>query len=62
MDDDKAAATEQALDGFGATSASTRGAAYRQQGWKGFDETAPAYTGEQVLTERTLSAQARGEG
>ena len=30
-----------------------RGQAYRQQGWTRFDETAPAYTADQVSAERT---------
>lgn len=30
-----------------------RGQAYRQQGWTRFDDTAPAYTADQVSAERT---------
>lgn len=59
--DDKATSAEQALQGLSAVAASTRGDAYRQQGWTRFDESAPSYTGEQVLTERTLYAQAHGD-
>ena len=33
--------------------AATRGSAYRQDGWNGFDETAPAYTHDQVIAERS---------
>ena len=30
-----------------------RGAAYRESGWTSFDESAPAYTADQVAAERT---------
>jgi len=33
--------------------AETRGRAYREQGWSRFDETAPAYTHDQVVAERS---------
>lgn len=34
--------------------AATRGRAYRESGWSGFDENAPAYTADQVQRERSL--------
>lgn len=55
VDDSLAAQAEQVLNGRG-VNAATRGAAYREQGWTRFDETAPAYTSEQVARERTLYA------
>ena len=60
VEDGRASAVEQALDGFNAVSAASRGEMYRGQGWSSFDDAAPAYTGEQVLAERTLQAQAAG--
>jgi hypothetical protein len=54
VDDKLAAQAASALDGFNAVTAASRGDAYRQQGWKGFDETATTYTGDQVIRERTL--------
>ena len=58
VDDARETEVEQALNGFNAISATNRGEEYRRQGWSSFDESAPAYTGEQVLAERTLQAQA----
>lgn len=57
VDDAKAASVEAALKGFNAVDATTRGAAYRQSGWSRFDETAPAYTTEQITRERSLYAR-----
>ena len=37
-------------------SAATRGQAYRQSGWSRYDETAPAYTRDEMARERTLYA------
>jgi hypothetical protein len=54
VDDRLVAQTETALDGFNAVTAARRGEAYKQQGWQGFDESATAYTGDQVIRERTL--------
>ena len=52
VDDSQASAVEGALKGFNAVDARTRGSDYRQNGWTSFDEKAPAYTGEQVASER----------
>ena len=47
------ARAEAVLDRSNAVDATTRGAAYRETGWGGFDETAPAYTAEEIERERT---------
>jgi hypothetical protein len=44
---------EAVLARHNSVNAATRGSAYRQSGWNGFDETAPAYTHDQVVVERT---------
>jgi len=38
---------------YNGVDAATRGAAYREQGWSSFDDSAPAYTREQVVAERS---------
>ena len=53
-DDDTAA--EAALDRNRSVDATTRGAAYRQSGWTGFDADAPAYTSDEVDRERATYA------
>lgn len=51
--DDQIARAEAVLDRNKSVDASTRGAAYRQAGWAGFDADAPAYTSDQIDEERT---------
>lgn len=43
VDDGQVATVERILDSHNAVDASTRGEAYRAEGWSRFDETAPAY-------------------
>lgn len=45
------------LNGQGAVTAGDRGAAYREQGWTRFDADAPAYSAQDVATERTRYAR-----
>ena len=47
------APAEAILDRSNSVDATTRGAAYRETGWSGFDETAPAYTAEEIERERS---------
>lgn len=47
------ARAEAVLDRSNAVDAPTRGAAYRETGWNRFDETAPAYTADEIERERT---------
>jgi hypothetical protein len=51
--DDLATQAETVLARHNAVDATTRGSAYRQDGWSSFDETAPAYTHDQVIAERS---------
>jgi hypothetical protein len=51
--DDRIAEVEAALDRSRGVSASTRGAAYRESGWSGFDDSAPTYTADQMAEERS---------
>jgi hypothetical protein len=51
--DDKLAAAESALKTLPSVDVASRGAAYRQEGWRQFDETAPAYTEGEITRERT---------
>jgi hypothetical protein len=44
---------EAALQHFNAVDAATRGQAYRASGWSQFDPSAPVYTSEQVVAERS---------
>ena len=50
--DGQVAEAEAVLDRNKSVDASTRGAAYRQSGWTGFDADAPAYTTSEVDQER----------
>lgn len=53
VSDDKAAGAETALNGLNAIDATTRGAAYSETGWSGFDDKAAPYTNDEMLAERT---------
>lgn len=58
--DDLASEAEAVLDRNRSVDAQTRGRSYRESGWSSFDETAPAYTADQVQEERSRYAgQAR---
>jgi hypothetical protein len=52
IDDDHLAAAGAALNTIPSVDVAARGAAYRQSGWVGFDETAAPYTDEEVAAER----------
>ena len=52
VDDALAVDAEAVLDRNRSVDATTRGNAYRQQGWSRFDEAAPAYTRDEVAVER----------
>jgi len=52
--DANAARIEQILDNHTGVTASARGSAYRASGWSTFDESAPAYSADQVRREREL--------
>ncbi|MES3152012.1 hypothetical protein [Sphingomonas faeni] len=52
VEDDLVADAEASLDRHRSVDATTRGAAYRQDGWSTFDDTAPAYTPSEVVAER----------
>ncbi len=52
--DDQAAEAEAVLQRHRSVDATTRGQAYRQNGWSSFDENAPAYTTEEIERERSL--------
>jgi hypothetical protein len=48
--------TQQAssiLAQYNGVDAATRGSAYREQGWSSFDQSAPAYTRDEVVAERS---------
>ena len=47
------ARAEAVLDRRNAVDAASRGAAYREKGWNRFDETAPAYTADEIERERS---------
>ena len=51
-DGDEAQRIQAILDGSRGYDAATRGEAYRQSGWSGFDADAKPYTSEQILEER----------
>jgi hypothetical protein len=51
--DDKAAGAEAALNNLRAVDATTRGAAYRDAGWRGFDPNAAPYSTEEIAAERS---------
>lgn len=52
VDDALAIDAEAVLDRNRSVDTKARGAAYRQDGWNGFDEAAPLYTRDEVATER----------
>jgi hypothetical protein len=52
VDDSMIGAAEDVLDRNRSVDATTRGAAYRQDGWSSFDDAAPAYTSDEVTAER----------
>ncbi len=52
VDDSLATDAEAVLDRNRSVDASTRGSAYRQDGWSSFDDTAPAYSRDEVAAER----------
>jgi len=58
-DDDDADRIEQVLDGQRGIGATTRGAAYRQSGWNGFDHEAQPYTRDEIARERQLYVEDR---
>ncbi|WP_375382450.1 hypothetical protein [uncultured Sphingomonas sp.] len=55
--DAQAVEAEAVLDRNRSVDATTRGAAYRQSGWTGFDANAPAYTTDEVDRERATYAR-----
>lgn len=54
VDDDRAAHVEQILHGKSGIDASTRGAAYRQNGWTGYQPDAAPYSTDEIARERSL--------
>ena len=52
VDDTLAMEAEAVLQRNKSVDAAERGSAYRQSGWNGFDDKAPAYTDDEVVTER----------
>ncbi len=52
VDDTMAGTVSAVLDGRTPVNPTARRAEYEQAGWKSFDPAAPAYTSEQVVTER----------
>jgi hypothetical protein len=52
VDDARASTAREILQRYKAVDPAVRGTAYRETGWTSFDETAPAYTPEQVAAER----------
>jgi hypothetical protein len=52
-DESQAAPIQAILDGRASVDVAARGADYRQSGWKGFDEQAPAYSPSEVQAERS---------
>jgi len=52
-DDTMAGTVNAVLDGRTPFDPAVRQTKYEQAGWKGFDPAAPAYTAEQVVTERS---------
>jgi hypothetical protein len=52
VDDARASAAQEILQRYKSVDPAVRGAAYREGGWTSFDETAPAYTADQVAAER----------
>lgn len=58
-DGDDAHRLQTILDGSHGFDATTRGEAYRQSGWSGFDANAEPYTSEQIELERARYRQAQ---
>lgn len=54
--DDLSSEAEAVLNRNRSVDARTRGQSYRESGWSSFDETAPAYTADQVREERSRYA------
>jgi hypothetical protein len=54
--DDRVTEAQAALDGNRAVDTTTRGTAYRDAGWSGFDHEAPAYSSDQIDRERASYA------
>jgi hypothetical protein len=52
VDDDEALKAQEVLSRYRPIDPAARAAAYRQTGWRTFDETAPAYTAEEIEAER----------
>ena len=52
VDETLAAEAEAVLYRHRSVDATARGDAYRQTGWTRFDDTAPAYTPDEIVTER----------
>jgi hypothetical protein len=57
--DDEADRIEQILNGQGGIDAMTRGQAYREKGWSGFDASAQPYTADEISRERRLYREDR---
>lgn len=57
--DDQVSQAEAVLERNKSVDAATRGTAYRESGWTAFDESAPAYSQEQVRAERERYSGAR---
>ena len=52
VDDARASTAREILQRYKSVDPAVRGTAYRESGWTSFDENAPAYTPEQVASER----------
>jgi hypothetical protein len=52
VDDARASTAREILHRYKSVDPAVRGSAYRESGWSSFDQTAPAYTAEQVAAER----------
>jgi hypothetical protein len=50
--DDRAPVVREILSRYQSVDPAVRGAAYRETGWTSFDESAPAYTPEEIAAER----------
>lgn len=58
VDDDRAAEVERILQVRAGVDARVRGAAYRQDGWRGYSPEAPAYSADEIADERRRYAAA----
>jgi hypothetical protein len=56
VDDARAGEVERSLDQQKTVDVASRGAAYREAGWREFDETSPPYAGEELAAERARFA------